>query len=309
MKNISLTVLIFLFYTNSYATDSRNYSTPSRCKIPTYCEPRFCESATRAIQADALQIPSRREPSYYRDLIDNPDGDELSSIAARFRRKGPENFDIWFRKYLTIRSNSSTGYIFERVALNAFGILSNNIGNPRIYSDFDQQAKQYVTTRPDGIGFDCEGNLVVFEVKTTRPKTVLYFSKQLRAQARIKDVRANFSKHVVVMACNNCSDESDFPRPSRSFSKSKNTALRLIAGNGLVYRWVWKKYLRQLQKFGDGYWDPVQEKMSCKHGDAGRFKKACTRTYLEHNCDFPGVIRKKIDFDNFMLEADESCDC
>lgn len=236
----------------SYASNGE-YATPMRIEMPAFTRFECSHSAQRVIQIGAAQIPRDMGNSYYRALIDT--SDPLGAISARYARRDPECFLKWISQYGIISSNFRIGRAIESIVLETFGLLSNNIGHPQTFKIWDQRSNKFITTRPDGVAYDKDGNLIIFEVKSLQPGKVLYFNKQLRAQSGIRNPHGG-TKHVIVLACYRCLEEQSFPRPSRAFKLSKHTELKLVSKTGDMYRWQWSG--RRGINQAIGFWKKVK---------------------------------------------------
>ena len=179
---------------------------------------------------------------------------------------------MWFDQLERIRKNSTIGRAEESIACESFGVNSNNFGNILLFEELitprkQQNPKKKVCTRPDGLGVDKNGKVILFEVKVLRPNGLLSAGEQLKAQEKsVRNGRAD--RHVISMRCPECKNENQFPRPRRSFEKREMlTEFRFSSPlqSKHVYRWIWNKnhddvLIRNNDIDGEwGVWQLVEE--------------------------------------------------
>lgn len=232
---------------DSYKSN-RGYRTPRR--VPALVlRPFIMETPERraAVQraAELEATPQGANAQVHRQEQVDGTASKIGKAAARLRRKvraralnldevTPQGHETWFNQYETIKTNSDHGRAAEEQVLEAFNVDSNNVGETVLFDD-DTNDNSGRRRRPDGLGFDDEGQAVVVEVKRKKTEGVVYATQQLRTEeAAARDLNG---RHVVVIHTAATVDEgANFPRPSRGF-KDLSTEFRLVTSDGFVFRW------------------------------------------------------------------------
>lgn len=217
---------------------------------------------------------TKEQEDAFRKLIDQPpagktpDDMRYQRYLARCEAEGREPLPRtapqpgdrnWQDAADNLRENQSRGLVGQDRAREGaaehlgLDLDDNNRGDTKQFTSRDDETKRDVTTRPDSMGIDEDGNRVVHEHKDKSGEDqVVHNDEQMRAQQR---AAGEDGRHVVTMSSDepNLKGKPPTPRPSGPLGQNENTEIYYTDSNGKVtHEWVPNE-----RKPGGGTWQKV----------------------------------------------------